>query len=303
MEKVIIIGHKAPDTDSVVNAVVLAELMGGKAARAGEINKETEFVLNKFNLPIPELVTDISGNKVLLVDHNEQTQIVDGIENAEIIGVIDHHKIQLTTSKPIYLHFEPIGSTASIIGKLYIGQLEGNPNLAGALLGALLSDTVIFKSPTTTDEDRLIAGNLAKIAGIADIQAFGLEVKKANASLKDKTTEQIVKADYKDFDMSGNSVGIGQTEIVDMGEVTEKYNDIVSYLDNAMQTDGHKAMLFAATDIINEGSELFFAGDKAIIEKAFGVSIPEGKRSVYIPGMMSRKKQIVPPLEEYFKHQ
>ena len=103
--------------------------------------------------------------------------------------------------------------------------------------------------------------------------------------------------------MSGNSVGIGQTEIVDMGEVVERYNDIVSYLDNAMQTDGHKAMLFAATDIINEGSELFFAGDKAIIEKAFGVSVPEGKRSVYIQGMMSRKKQIVPPLEEYFKHQ
>ncbi len=303
MEKVIVIGHKSPDTDSVVSAVALAELMRCKAARAGELNKETEFVLNRFNLPVPELVTDISGNKVFLVDHNEQTQIVDGIENAEIVGVIDHHKIQFSTSKPVYLHFEPVGSTASIIGKLYIGQLENNPNLAGALLGALLSDTVIFKSPTTTDEDKLIAGNLAKIAGITDIQAFGLEVKKANASLKDKTIEQIVKADYKDFDMAGNSVGIGQTEVVDMSELVEKYNDIVSYLDGIMQKDGHRIVFFAATDIVNEGSELFFSGDKTIVEKAFGVSIPEGKRSIYIPGLMSRKKQIVPPLEEYFKHQ
>lgn len=302
MEEVIVIGHKNPDTDTVVSSIVLAGIMGWKPGRTGEINKETEFVLNRFNLPVPELVTDASGRKLFLVDHNEATQIVGGYESAEIVGVLDHHKVQFSSSKPVYMHVEPLGSTASLIAKLYMEKVKTNPAYAGALLGAVMSDTVIFKSPTTTEEDRHIATELASVAGITDIAAFGLEVKKANASLAGKSIEEIVKADYKDFDMSGRKIGIGQTEVVDMAEVKELHAEIVNYI-NAVKAEGaYEAVLFAATDIINEGSELFFAGDKNVVEKAFGLSpLASETTSVYIPGLMSRKKQIVPPLEEYFK--
>lgn len=302
MEEVIVIGHKNPDTDTVISSIVLGGIMGLKPARTGEINKETEFVLNRFNLVSPELVTDSSGRKLFLVDHNEAMQMVDGYESAEIVGILDHHKVQFSSSKPLYIHIEPLGSTASIIAKLHMDKVKTNSAWAGALLGAIMSDTVIFKSPTTTEEDRRIAAELASIAGIADIAAFGLEVKKANASLAGKSVEAVVKADYKDFDMSGRKIGIGQTEVVDMAEVKERHAEIVDYL-SALKTAGaYEAVLFAATDIINEGSELFFAVDKGVVQKAFGLSslAPEAT-SVYIPGLMSRKKQIVPPLEEYFK--
>lgn len=302
MEEVIVIGHKSPDTDTVVSSLVLAGIMGWKPARAGEINKETEFILNRFSLPVPELITNASGKKLFLVDHNESTQIVDGHEAGEIIGVLDHHKVQFSSSKPVYMHIEPLGSTASLIAKLYMDKVKMSPAWAGALLGAIVSDTVIFKSPTTTEEDKKIAGELSVIAGINDIAAFGLEVKKANASLTGKSVEEIVKADYKDFDMSGRKIGIGQTEVVDMAEVKERHSEIVDYVNSIRREGSYEAVLFAATDIINEGSELFFAGDKAIVEKSFGLSpLAAETTSVYIPELMSRKKQIVPPLEEYFK--
>lgn len=302
MEEIIVIGHKSPDTDTVISSVVFAGLMGWKPGRSGEINKETRFVLDRFGLTTPDLVTDASGKKLFLVDHNESTQMVDGYETAEIIGILDHHKVQFSSSKPLYMHIEPLGSTASLIAKLYMEKVKTNPTFAGALLGAIMSDTVIFKSPTTTEEDKLIAKELASVAGISDIVAFGLEVKKANASLAGKSVEEIVKADYKDFDMSGRKIGIGQTEVVDMSEVKDRHAEIVDYL-SVLRTEGaYEAVLFSATDIINEGSELFFSGDKSIIEKAFGISpLDPETTSVYIPGMMSRKKQIVPPIEEYFK--
>lgn len=301
MEEVIVIGHKNPDTDTVISSVVLSGIMGWKPGRAGEINKETEFVLNRFGLSAPELIVNATGRKIFLVDHNEATQIVDGHEEAEIVGILDHHKVQFSSSRPLYIHIEPLGSTASLIAKLYMEKIRLNPAWAGALLGAIMSDTVIFKSPTTTDEDKKIAGELAEIAGIGDVAAFGLEVKKANASLSGKSVEEIVGADYKDFVMSGKKIGIGQTEVVDAAEVAARRDEIVAYIDVLKLSGGYEMVIFAATDIINEGSELFFSGDKSVIEKAFGVNIPDGERSVRIPGLMSRKKQIVPPLEEVIK--
>lgn len=302
MDEVYVIGHKNPDTDSVISAIVYAGIMGHKPARSGEINPETSFVLDYFKMGVPELLENVSGKKVFLVDHNELTQMIDGASEADIQGIIDHHKVQFTSSKPIYMHIEPLGSTASLIAKLYMNKIRENPIWAGLLLGAVMSDTVIFKSPTTTEEDKMIAEELGRIAGVSDIKAFGLEVKKANASLSGKTIEQIVKTDFKDFDMSGHKIGIGQTEVVDMTEVNNRRSEILEYVEG-VKNQGYELVIFSATDIINEGSELFFAGDKNIIEKAYGIipALNQEMRSVYISGMMSRKKQIVPPLEEEYK--
>ncbi|MEW6573699.1 MAG: manganese-dependent inorganic pyrophosphatase [Bacillota bacterium] len=298
MSEVYVIGHKAPDTDTVCSAIVYAGLKGYKPARPGELNEETAYVLDYFKVPAPELMTDAAGKKLVLVDHNEPAQVVDGADKAEIIEVVDHHKMNFVCNTPIYIHVEPVGSTATVIAKHHMDAVKNNPTYAGLLLAAVLSDTVIFKSPTTTEEDKTIAAELAKIAGIADIQTFGIDIKKAKASIKGKPIADVIHVDFKDFDFAGNKVGIGQTEVVDINEVYDRKDEIVNYLNELKGNKGYAMVVFIATDIIKEGSELYFAGDPAMMEKAFGVK-PEGP-SFWLQGCMSRKKQVAPPLEKAF---
>lgn len=298
MSEVYVIGHKSPDTDTVCSAIVYAGIKGYKAARPGELNEETAYVLDYFKVPAPELLTNAAGKKLVLVDHNEPAQVVDGADQAEIIEVLDHHKMNFVCNTPIYVHVEPVGSTATVIAKHHMDQIKNNPTYAGLLLAAVLSDTVIFKSPTTTEEDKQIAAELAKIAGIADIQNFGIDIKKAKASIKGKPIADVIHVDFKDFDFGGNKVGIGQTEVVDINEVYERKDEIVDYLNKLKGEKGYAMVVFIATDIIKEGSELYFAGDAAVMEKAFGQK-PEGP-SMWVQGCMSRKKQVAPPLEKAF---
>lgn len=298
MSEVYVIGHKSPDTDTVCSAIVYAALKGYTPARPGELNEETTYVLNYFKVPAPVLLENAAGKKLVLVDHNEPAQVVNGGDQAEIIEVIDHHKMNFVCNKPIYVHVEPVGSTATVIAKQYMDKIKANPTWAGLLLAAILSDTVIFKSPTTTDEDKAIAAELAKVAGIADVQAFGIDIKKAKASIKGKPIADVIHVDFKDFDFGGNKVGIGQTELVDINEAYDRKDEIVNYLNELKANKGYAMVVFIATDIIKEGSELYFAGDPAMMEKAFGVK-PEGP-SFWLQGCMSRKKQVAPPLEKAF---
>lgn len=298
MSEVFVIGHKSPDTDTVCSAIVYAGIKGYTPARPGELNEETAYVLDYFKVPVPMLLEDAGGKKLVLVDHNEPAQVVNGGDQAEIIEVLDHHKMNFVCNTPIYVHVEPVGSTATIIAKQYMDKIKANPTWAGLLLAAILSDTVVFKSPTTTEEDKQVATELAKIAGIADIQAFGIEIKKAKASIKGKPIADVVHVDFKDFNFGGQKVGIGQTEVVDINEVYERKDEFVKYLKDLKESKGYALVAFIATDIIKEGSELFFAGDPAMIEKAFGQK-PEGD-SIWLPGVMSRKKQVAPPLEKAF---
>ncbi|WP_448588822.1 manganese-dependent inorganic pyrophosphatase [Thermodesulfobium sp.] len=299
MSEVYVVGHKAPDTDSVCSAIVYAELKGYKSARAGELNDETKFVLNKFGFKEPELLENVEGKKLVLVDHNESSQRVCGEDSSMVIEIIDHHKFNFVNNTPIYILNEPLGSTCTILAKHYMDKIKDKPKLAGLLLSALLSDTVIFKSPTTTEEDKVIAKELAKIAGIDDVNAFGIEIKKVQGSIIGKPIDSVVKKDYKDFDFGGKKVGIGQTEILDINEAYDRKDEIIKFIEDLKNSGGYAMVAFAATDIMKEGSELFFAGDPGIIEKAFGKK-PEGN-SLWLPGVMSRKKQIAPPLEKAFK--
>ncbi|RPF49364.1 manganese-dependent inorganic pyrophosphatase [Thermodesulfitimonas autotrophica] len=298
MSEVYVIGHKSPDTDTVCSAIVYAALKGYTPARPGELNEETAYVLDYFKVPAPVLLENAAGKKLVLVDHNEPAQVVNGGDQAEIIEVIDHHKMNFVCNKPIYVHVEPVGSTATVIAKQYMDKIKTNPTWAGLLLAAILSDTVIFKSPTTTDEDKAIAAELAKVAGIADVQAFGIDIKKAKASIKGKPIADVIHVDFKDFDFGGKKVGIGQTELVDINEAYDRKDEIVNYLNELKANKGYAMVVFIATDIIKEGSELYFAGDPAMMEKAFGVK-PEGP-SFWLQGCMSRKKQVAPPLEKAF---
>ncbi len=303
MEEIYVFGHKNPDTDAICSAIVYAKIKNFIPARLGEINEETKFVLNHFDVEVPELLNNADGKKVILVDHNEFQQSADGIEKAEILEVIDHHKIKFSYDKPVKFLTEPFGSTATIIAKNFERDIRGiksineKKKIKGLLLSSILSDTVVFKSPTTTEEDKRIAKELAHSIGIEDIVKFGIEIKKAKGSIKGKEIESIIMSDFKEFDFNGKKVGIGQTEIVDINEIYEIKDKISEFLEN-LKNKGYEMTVFIATDIINEGSELFFAGDKDKIEKAFNVKV-DGN-SVYIKGLMSRKKQVVPNLQKVF---
>jgi len=293
-----VIGHKNPDTDSVASAIAAAKLMGHKPAVFGAVNRETAFVLEKLGIPAPEALASIAGKKVFLVDHNENTQMADGWETAEIIGVLDHHKINFSSAAPVFFHAETLGSTSTIIAKTYMELIKRDAKIAGLLLAGILSDTVIFKSPTTAEEDKTIAGELAKIAGIEDAVKFGVEIKTAGADIAGRSVGDIVHADFKDFDMNGKKVGVGQIELPDITVLKNMEPEIVACLAEK-KGEGYELAMLAVTDIMAEGSKLLFAGDPEVIKKAFGVT-PEGS-GAYVPGLISRKKQIIPPLEGIYR--
>jgi len=297
-EDVYVVGHKSPDTDSVCSAIAYAKIRGYIPATQGPINEETAFVLNKFGVSVPKDLGSAEGKKLVLVDHNEASQAPDNLDKSEIVEIIDHHKMNFSYHSPIPIMVEPVGCTATILYKKYKDVVVKDKALAGLLLGAILSDTVVFKSPTTTQEDRDVAVELARLVGIDDIQKFGIEVKKAKAAIAGKPIKDVVCADFKDFDFAGKKVGIGQTEVVDLTDVYSRASEVVNFLTDLKAKEGYEMVIFIATDIIKEGSELYFVGDKAKIEKAFNTKA--GETSVYIPGLMSRKKQVVPVVEKVF---
>ncbi len=304
MSDIYVIGHKSPDTDTIASAIAYAYLKGkiDKAnhyipARAGKINEETAFVLKKFNTPEPVLLENAAGKNIILVDHNEMGQTVDGIEEAHVLEVIDHHRIgDLQTRAPILFHAEPVGSTATIITHFFYYHNVSIPDhIAGLLLAAILSDTVVFKSPTTTEKDREMAGKLAKQTGL-DPQKFGLEVKKAKSSIKGKTANEVIMSDFKEFNKEGIKYGVGQIEVVDYSEVEERRDELMKELNAVKEANGYKLCILMVTNIMEEATKLWFSGDPEIIKKAFGKE--PANNEVYLPGVMSRKKQVVPKIQE-----
>jgi len=303
-QKIYIVGHKNPDTDSICAPIAYAFLLKkkGKAAipvRSGEINPETKFVLNYFKIPAPVFLKSAKGKKIILLDHNENTQSPKDIEKAQILEVIDHHKIAFDWPELIYFHTEPVGCTSTIIAKKYFQEKIGIPsNIAGILLSAILSDTVVFRSPTTTKEDIGVAKKLAKIGKIKNLEKFGIEIKKKKATLKGLTTENIIFSDFKIFDFFGKKVGIGHVEVFDLREVNERKEKLIEKLKEICQKENYNLLLLMATDIIKESSQILAVGEINYLEKAFSKKVVNN--SLYLPGVMSRKKQVVPPLMKAF---
>jgi len=307
-EKIYIIGHRNPDTDSICSAIAYAEFKKETEiekkneyipARIGDINSETAYVLDRFGFEEPILLDNGAGKKLILVDHNEESQSIENCSMAEILEVIDHHKINFKYPKPIFYHSEPIGSTATIIADKFFsyGKKIGK-DISGILLSAILSDTVVFKSPTTTKKDIEIANKLAKIAEIDNIKEFGIAVKKAKSSLSGLSALDIIYSDFKDFDFNGKRVGIGQIEIVDKKEYEERKEELLMELKNIQKEKDYALLILMITNIMEEGSELLVVGMTDKVEKAFGKKVKNNQ--VYLEGVMSRKKEIVPPLEGIF---
>jgi len=307
-DNVYVVGHKSPDTDSVAAAISYANLKNQLGmpdiyipAAAGEINNETKFVLEHFSVPVPETITDAKGKKIILVDHNEVAQAVDNIKEATLMEVVDHHKIgDIQTGSPIFFHNEPVGSTATIISAMYDQyKIPITREMAGVMISAILSDTVLFKSPTCTEKDKEQVAKLAKITG-EDYQQYGIAMLTAKSDISSKTVRDIVKGDYKNFDFAGTKAGVGQIEVMDLSVLVPRKKEILEDMEKVRKEEGLSFVLIMLTDVMKEASDLLFVGkpvDK--FEKAF-----EGKMensSIYKKGVLSRKKQVIPPLEAAFK--
>ncbi|MGD7045033.1 manganese-dependent inorganic pyrophosphatase [Jeotgalibacillus proteolyticus] len=310
MEKTLIFGHKNPDTDTITSAVVYAYLknqIGSNAepVRLGEINEETQFALNYFKTDVPRLVEKVApeADNVILVDHNERQQSADDIEDVRIAEVIDHHRISnFETSEPLYFRAEPVGCTATILLKLFKeNQVEVPKDIAGLMLSAIISDSLLFKSPTCTEEDIAAAEELAKIAEV-DAQAYGLDMLKAGADISEKTVEQLISLDAKVFEMGDHRVEIAQVNAIDPAEVLSLKSDIEEMLDLAIVEKNLSLFVLAVTDILNNDSTVIVRGAHAsIVEKAFDLSLDNN--TALLKGVVSRKKQIVPVLTDTFKNQ
>jgi manganese-dependent inorganic pyrophosphatase len=231
---------------------------------------------------------------VILLDHNEKSQTVDGIDQAEILEIIDHHRVgDIQTGNPIYMSNEPVGSTATIIANKYFDSgIRPSRKIAGILCAAVISDTLKFKSPTCTHLDRITAAKLAEIAAINLEKFAGLMFKKGT-SLEGKTIHQILYQDFKDFNFGNYKIGIGQINTTDNESIRELEADLVEYMKKICRENDYNLLLLMVTDIITEASTVFFAGkDKMLLSKAFNVDL--GETSVLLPGVVSRKKQVVP---------
>ena len=303
---VYVYGHKNPDTDSVCAAIGVADLktklgVEAKPAMQGELNPETKFVLDKFGVDAPELITSGAGKKLILVDHSDLAQTLDDVKEGEILGIVDHHKLgDVTTPNPLECWIWPVGCTCTVIKNMYdFFGVEIPKNVAGIMLCAILSDTVIFKSATCTDQDKEAAEALAKIAGVEDLQALGMEMFKVKSAVDGTPPRDLLFRDYKDFDMSGNKVGIGQLEVVDLSILEGVKDALYEEMKKVKAEKGAHSIFLMLTDIMKEGTELLvLTDDPSVVEKAFGVKV-EGN-SVWLDGVMSRKKQVVPNFEKAF---
>ncbi len=302
----LVLGHMNPDTDSIVSAIVAADLYSKRGmdvtpVAQGAPTPETEFVLKKFGIAAPQVVADVAGKDVYLVDYSDLAQAPKGMDSATVLGIVDHHKLgDVTTSSPLEAWIWPVGCTNTVLKNMYdFYGIEIPKNLAGAMLCAILSDTVIFKSPTCTPADKKAVEELAKIAGVSDVVALGMEMFKVKSAVDGTPMKDFVFRDYKDFDMNGNKVGIGQLEVVDLSILEPVKAGLQAEIEK-VKAEGRHSVFLLLTDIMKEGSEmLIVSDDPSVVEKAFGVKA-EGS-TVWLPGVMSRKKQVVPNFEKAFK--
>lgn len=306
-ETIYVIGHKSPDLDSAAAAIAYSQLKNRleetdvyQPAVAGQLNQETVHSLEKFGWQQPETLESAAGKKVILVDHNEFSQAVDGIEEADIQEVLDHHKVNFKYDTPIPFCSLPWGASCSIIARRFKNSgLEIEENLAGLMLSAILVDTVITKSPTCTDKDVGIIKELAEKAGVEDWQQYGIELFKIRSSVKELGAEEIIKGDFKDFNLNQGKIGVGQVETVDLSEFGSREDELLNTLKKMKQEQDYHTVILFITDIMKEGSQFLVAtDDPETLGRAFEADFSEGK--AFLEGVMSRKKQVSPKLEEYF---
>lgn len=308
MSKILVFGHQNPDTDAIGAAIAFANLQkeldkDAEAVALGEPNEETAFALNHFGLTAPRVVETVANEveQVMLVDHNEFQQSAADIEKVEILAVVDHHRIaNFQTANPLYYRAEPVGCTSTIILKLYKeNNVEVPKNIAGMMLSAIVSDTLLFKSPTCTQEDVQAAKELAEIAGV-DLEGYGLEMLKAGTNLGTKSASELIDLDAKSFPMGGSNLRIAQVNTVDLAEVFARQAELESAMQEANAANGYDLFVLVVTNILDSDSEILIVGEpKENVEKAFNVTLDNNR--ALLKGVVSRKKQVVPQLTAAFE--
>ncbi len=302
-DKVLIFGHKNPDTDSICSSIVYEMLdkrdgrENTKAVRLGKVNKETQYVLDYLKIEAPELIEKVEeGQEVILVDHNEFVESVDGIEKAKVIEVVDHHRIKnFETSEPLYYTARPYGCTATILFEEYKQKGYAIDKKEAILIAScIISDTLLLKSPTTTEHDKKALEELEKIAQI-DINKYGIEMLKAGTDLNDYSAEELINLDAKESDKDGQKFIIAQVNTVSIEDVLKREKEIKEQINKAIEEKNLSLFVFAITDILNSNSEIIALGKKAeIIKNAFGKELKNDR--AYLEGVVSRKKQIKPKI-------
>lgn len=305
-ESIHVIGHKNPDTDSVCSAIAYAFLRHAlgdtevRAARAGSLNKETRHVLARFSLPEPDLLTSAAGLRLILVDHNEVAQALDDIRQGTVLEVWEHHRIgDLQIPSPITFHCEPVGATATLIAEqFFLHDIEPPPSIAGALLAAILSDTLVLTSPTTSPKDRRMAPRLAACAGL-DVAEFGAEMMASRGDIASRSARDLIESDFKVFHFCGHCIGIGQVEAQDTRPLLPRQTELLEVMEQVRAGLKLELVIFLGTDITRQGSHLWAVGGHCdVVARALDChSTSEGE---FLKGCVSRKKQIVPVLETAF---
>ncbi len=299
-------GHTTPDSDSICSAISLGYLLnkiGREAipARQGVVSPETQFILDRFGFEAPILKTEFAGEEIFITDYSDRGQAPKDIDEATIVGIVDHHKLgDLTTSTPLECWIRPVGCTNTIVKEMYdYHKVEIPANIAGVMLCAILSDTVIFKSPTCTPKDIEVVRELAEIAGVEDFGALGMEMFKVKSAVEGTPVRDLILRDYKPFDMHGKDVGIGQLEVIDLAIFDSIKDELQADLDKLREENNLHTACLLLTDIMKEGSEVLVSSeDSLIFEKAFDVKLENGK--VWLDGCLSRKKQVIPFLQPAF---
>lgn len=310
MVKELVFGHRSPDTDAIGTAIAFSYLQNKlgydtEPVALGTPNDETAYALKHFGFKAPRVVKTVANevSAIMLVDHNEPQQSVADRDKVTITHVVDHHRIMnFQTAQPMFYRAEPVGCTSTIVWEMFNeNHIEIPSKLAGLMLSAIISDTLLLKSPTTTDKDKKAVAALAKLAGV-DYQEYGLAMLKAGTNIADKSEAELIDQDAKSFELNGTQVRVDQVNTVDLPEAMARKDAFVAAMEKEAQEKGYDLFLVMLTDIINSNSKGIVTGSDdavAAFEQAFGKKLQDNV--VDLPGVVSRKKQIVPPLTKAFE--
>jgi len=303
----IVLGHQNPDCDSLCSAIALASLfnkLGKDATPAlqGEPNPEAQFLLEQSGLPQPEIRTSVAGEEIFIVDYSDWNQGTADMKKAKIRGIVDHHKLgDITTSEPLECWIWPVGCSATIVYNMYkfYNQTPDAP-VAKMMMGAIISDTVNFKGPTTTDIDKLAAQELAAIAGVDDLNAFADAQFDAKSDIKHLPAAELIMRDQKVFEMAGELLAIGQLELTSLETALSKKGEMLVEMGQLQADKGYHSTIVLLTDINKlDTTALIISKDSQKIAKALNSTVVD--HAFELPGVVSRKKQIIPFLQEAFE--
>lgn len=307
MQEISVIWHKNPDTDCTLSAIIMAEYLSLKWYTATpyiqwNLNKETLYILDAYNIPKPEIKTQLDTNiETCLVDHNETSQAPDNLTQLNITWLVDHHKINFETSVPLNIRTEPLCSTASILYKMYKeSDFEISQETATMMLACIMSDSLLWKSPTTTDEDKIIAAELQKIAWIDSLECFAMPMFQAKSDLWDMPIKQVIQYDYKNFEFWKYKIWVWTLETTNPNYWLGRKDEILIGMQEIKKEQNLDFIMLSIVDILWEkNTTITLDGkDSQIISQVFSVKVSENLSDLW--ARLSRKKQIIPDLTTYF---